>query len=474
MVDSVEGRRAVTLQQVAGNPKMKSSVNWHDGLVDEEDGLVHQLLTTLMIIFRLNCGLGTLFFAYKFIVHRTLPVWAYLASFISVVCIRSWKSGSSVFWTMKDELLSVWKDLFGKPWALFSNLDPSANCDNSDNSNSKYDFLQEWLMWLSMVSRYNANYGPFSITIVTLFVIPINVLNAVWADAIILNLAQSIVLVARFIFLSFGFMQFFAIATHLAFHRLISHRSYQPTNRFVTFAICIIGALGGQHGPLWWASIHRRHHKFCDTEADVHSPKIHGPLYTHTGWMVDRKYFRIDPNYIGDWLKSNPELILIDATASIFHQYCLRYFPIVVAHVSKFILLKTRGIILSFIPHDMTLLRSMAIRTLQILLTPLTRVHVGDAMIMGFVLSIHFTSFTNSICHDWVDNNNKEQPCQAIMVAWVGYLNGGEGFHANHHGNAKAARHAPPGCFDSTYTVIKGMEWLGLVRIPTSDGEKET
>ena len=81
---------------------------------------------------------------------------------------------------------------------------------------------------------------------------------------------------------------------------------------------------------------------------------------------------------------------------------------------------------------------------------------MGDAIIMGFILSLHVTSFTNSICHDWVDNNNKEQPCQAS----------GEGFHGNHHTNAKAARHAPTRCFDSTYTVIKGMERLGLVRIP--------
>lgn len=438
-------------------------------MVDSAEGrtltqqLVHQILINS---FRLYCGLGTLFFAYKFILHRTLPVWGYLANFFTVVGIQSWKSGSNVFSTMKDELTSILKDLFGTPCAIFSNLGRSTN---DGKSNSKYDFLQKWLMWLSMVSSYIISYGPFSATIVTLFVLPITVLNAVWVDARGLDLVQSTLMVARFIFLSFVFMQFFTIAAHLAFHRLISHRSYQPTNRLFTFAICIIGALAGQRGPLWWASIHRRHHKYCDTEADVHSPKIHGPLYAHAGWLVDRKHFRINPNFCGDWLKSNPELLLIDATASIFQRYFFRYCPIVLAHVNKFILLETRKIILSFIPHDMILLRSTAIHILRALLGPLTRRHVDCAILMGFTLSLHFTSFTNSLCHDWVDNNNKEQPCQAKMVAWVGYLNGGEGFHGNHHGNAKAVRHAPTGCFDSTYTVIKGMEWLGLVRIPASE-----
>ena len=34
--------------------------------------------------------------------------------------------------------------------------------------------------------------------------------------------------------------------------------------------------------------------------------------------------------------------------------------------------------------------------------------------------------YANSVCHEWVDNDNKEQTCQARNVAWVGYLIGGE------------------------------------------------
>jgi len=260
------------------------------------------------------------------------------------------------------------------------------------------------------------------------------------------------------------------VATHLVYHRLVSHRSFQPTNRFITFIICIIGALGGQRGPLWWASIHRRHHKYCDTKADIHSPKIHGPLYAHAGWYVDRRHFRIDPTFVMDWLKSNPELLLIDATAGIIAPYFRSYCPIVLVHVNKFILLKTKEVILPLIPHDMILLRSLAIRILRIFLTPLTINHASCAVLFGYILSLHATSFVNSVCHEWVDNDNKEQPCQARNVAWVGYLIGGDGFHGNHHGNPGAVRDGPR---TLTYTVIKGMEWLGLVCIHASDGEKE-
>ena len=254
----------------------------------------------------------------------------------------------------------------------------------------------------------------------------------------------------------------------------MSHRSFQPTNRFITFIICIIGALAGQRGPLWWASTHRKHHKYCDTTADPHSPKIHGPLYAHAGWFGDRRHFRIDPTFVMDWLKSNPELLLIDASTSIILGYFHHYCPIILVRVNKFILLKTKEVILPLVPHDLILLRSMAIRILRVFLTPLTISHADCAVMFGFILSLHFTSFTNSVCHEWVDNGNKDQPCQAKNVAWMSYFNGGEGFHGNHHGNAKEVMHAPTGYFDSTYTVIKGMEWLGLVRIHgASDKEKD-
>ena len=165
-------------------------------------------LQVVIISLRLYCGLGSLLFAYKFFVYRqALPVWTYLASFMTVVGIQSWKSGSNVFRKMKDELTCVLKDVFGTPCALFYNLGRSTN---DKNNNSKYDyFFQEWLVWLSVISMYKDTYGPFSSLFISLFILPINVLNTVWVDVIGLNMMQSILVIARFIFLTFGFMQFF-------------------------------------------------------------------------------------------------------------------------------------------------------------------------------------------------------------------------------------------------------------------------
>ena len=179
-------------------------------MVDSADG--HTLtpqLQVLMISLRLYCGLGSLFFVYKFFVYHTLPVWMYLASFMTVVGIQSWTSGSNVFCKMRDELTCVLKDVFCTPCALFYNVGRSTNHNNKNNN--KYDFLQvkEWLMWLSMLSMYKDTYGPFSSLFITMFLMPIKVLNTVWVDVRGLNLMQSIMVFARFIFLAFGFMQFF-------------------------------------------------------------------------------------------------------------------------------------------------------------------------------------------------------------------------------------------------------------------------
>ena len=88
--------------------------------------------------------------------------------------------------TMKDELMSlILKDVLDTPCALFSNLDMSTNHDNSGNSVRKYGFSCGYPYDLNI---HYTSYGPFSMIIITLFVLPVNVLNAVWVDVRVLNL----------------------------------------------------------------------------------------------------------------------------------------------------------------------------------------------------------------------------------------------------------------------------------------------
>src|SRR5262249_45548366 len=55
------------------------------------------------------------------------------------------------------------------------------------------------------------------------------------------------------------------------YHRYLAHRSYQ-TSRVLQFLLAAGGCTALRGGPLWWAGLHRHHHRFSDTEVDVHSP----------------------------------------------------------------------------------------------------------------------------------------------------------------------------------------------------------
>ncbi len=64
------------------------------------------------------------------------------------------------------------------------------------------------------------------------------------------------------------------VGKHIAFHRYICHRSFTTTKwkrYFLLFASTLTS-----NCPIMAATIHRHHHKYSDTDIDVHSPKLHG------------------------------------------------------------------------------------------------------------------------------------------------------------------------------------------------------
>ncbi len=94
------------------------------------------------------------------------------------------------------------------------------------------------------------------------------------------------------------------------FHRYFSHRSFK-TSRGFQFFLAFLGQSSAQRGVLWWASKHRHHHKYSDTEEDVHSPVKHGFWYSHVLWIFSKQ--GRTPNYdlMKDFRKY-PELVWLD------------------------------------------------------------------------------------------------------------------------------------------------------------------
>jgi stearoyl-CoA desaturase (delta-9 desaturase) len=93
------------------------------------------------------------------------------------------------------------------------------------------------------------------------------------------------------------------------YHRYFSHRSYR-LKRGPQFVLAFLGTTAAQKGPLWWAAHHRAHHKYADTERDIHSP-IRGFWWSHVGWILCDKFNNTDSDAIKDFTKY-PELVWLD------------------------------------------------------------------------------------------------------------------------------------------------------------------
>ena len=94
------------------------------------------------------------------------------------------------------------------------------------------------------------------------------------------------------------------------FHRYFSHRSFK-TSRGFQFFLAFLGQSSAQRGVLWWAAKHRYHHKYSDTEHDVHSPVQHGFWYSHVLWIFSKRGRTTDYRLIKDFQKY-PELVWLD------------------------------------------------------------------------------------------------------------------------------------------------------------------
>lgn len=90
------------------------------------------------------------------------------------------------------------------------------------------------------------------------------------------------------------------------YHRYFSHRSFK-TGRVVQFLLALGGTTCLQKGVLWWASMHRHHHRFSDQPQDPHSPRHRGFWMSHMLWVLSDEHGRTQWARVRD-LARFPEL----------------------------------------------------------------------------------------------------------------------------------------------------------------------
>ena len=210
-------------------------------------------------------------------------------------------------------------------------------------------------------------------------------------------------------------------AVTAGYHRYFSHRSFK-TSRWFQFALAWLAQSSTQKNVMWWAAVHRHHHKHSDTEADVHSPRHRGFWYAHFGWVFDRKYNTTDPAAVPD-LAKYPELRFLQR----FEQ-----------------------------------LPSIVLAAAILLIAG------WPALIVGFfwstVLLYHGTFFINSLAH--VHGNQRYVTGDDSRNNWwLAVITMGEGWHNNHHAYQRSARQGFRWYeVDFTFYILTALSWVGLVR----------
>ncbi|WP_405229247.1 acyl-CoA desaturase [Lentisalinibacter sediminis] len=215
------------------------------------------------------------------------------------------------------------------------------------------------------------------------------------------------------------------------YHRLLAHRSFRA-GRTVQFLLAFAGSLATQGGPLWWVAHHRSHHRYTETDRDIHSPRTQGFWRSHMGWMLSAESFRENGANARD-LYRVPEL-----------KFLQQHYAWIVLGQGAAIFALGEG------------LAALGLNTsgLQMLVW---------GWFIATVALWHATFMVNSVCHLW-----GSRPFDAADTStnnWlVAVLALGEGWHNNHHKFAYSARHGLEWWqFDLTWMLLRAMEKFDLV-----------
>src|SRR5277367_1478772 len=213
-------------------------------------------------------------------------------------------------------------------------------------------------------------------------------------------------------------VRIFAIGA--GYHRYFAHRTFR-TSRIFQFGLGFVAQTSAQRGILWWAAMHRRHHRYADTAADVHSPVVHGFLYAHLGWIFVPRNTDTDYAAVRD-LCVYPELMWLDRHP---------YMPPISLGVATWLIAGWPGLVIGFC--------------------------------WSTVVLWHATFSINSLAH-LVGRRRYVTGDQSRNNWLLALLTMGEGWHNNHHAYQASVRQGFRWWeYDPTYYILRLLSWFGIV-----------
>jgi stearoyl-CoA desaturase (delta-9 desaturase) len=222
-----------------------------------------------------------------------------------------------------------------------------------------------------------------------------------------------------------------SLGVSLAYHRLLSHRSYK-TKPGLRYTLTVLACLALQSGPITWSATHRLHHRESDHEDDPHSPLI-SFVWSHFMWLFYDHPLLEDDDYkaklVPD-LASDPVMRFLD-----------RYF------FGLWVALALISFLIGFWFGGLQLGLSLVVW----------------GSLLRTVVVWHTTWFVNSATHLWGYRNYGTSD-DSRNLWWVALLTWGEGWHNNHHAVAGSAKFGHRWWeFDATWLALCFFKSIGLV-----------
>ena len=222
-----------------------------------------------------------------------------------------------------------------------------------------------------------------------------------------------------------------ALGITVGYHRLLSHRSFSCP-KWVEYFWVLPGYLVWQGSPIWWATIHRIHHKYTDTALDPHSPDF-GWFNAQYGWLLREKYAdHVVPQQQSKDLLKDPVYRFLEQGGNLHRGHAIGFVTCVAFRLA----------ILSLFGWQIAL-----------------------ASVLAWVAVWQIPLMLNVVCHiQRLGYRTYGTNEGSVNVWWVGILAMGEGWHNNHHASPGSARtgikwHE----VDLSWAVIQLMRKMGLV-----------
>jgi len=222
------------------------------------------------------------------------------------------------------------------------------------------------------------------------------------------------------VLLGMGLYVFRIFAIGAGYHRYFAHRSFR-TSRIFQFVLGFLAQTSAQRGILWWAAHHRRHHKYSDTEQDVHSPILRSFAHAHVGWILIPRNEPTDLDVVRD-LAQYKELLWLERHP---------YLPAALLALATFLVAGLPGLVVGFC--------------------------------WSTVLVWHATFSINSLGH--LLGRRRYVTGDHSRNNWfLAFITMGEGWHNNHHAYQASVRQGFRWWeYDFTFYGLKALSWLGLI-----------